>query len=345
MTTKTLSRIAKIKVIFNRWRAFIERMQKRIMASWRDEGFKQTVTHKTQTRMLTWVRSFIIFGLCFVILYPVFQMIVAAISDPADLSNPLVIWIPRRFSLQFIEFAVELLDYRSGLLNTFLMSTGVMLLTVITTSLAGYAFAKLKFPGINILFIFVIFTVVVPPQTIAMPLYMIFNRLGLTSTLASLFILAVLGMGIKAGIFIFIFRQVFRNLPQELEDAALIDGCGVFRTFWNVMLPNAGSAMVTVMLFSFVWQWNDVFYTRLLISVENLNLLALNLTNISTGLVYILQGMGVDQQLAEGISRNPLLVGTIANTGALLMLAPLLIGYLFVQRLFVESIERTGIVG
>ena len=111
------------------------------------------------------------------------------------------------------------------------------------------------------------------------------------------------------------------------------------------MLPNAKSAMITVMLFSFVWQWNDVFYTRLLISVENLNLLALNLTNISTGLVYILQGMGVDQNLAEGISRNPLLVGTIANTGAMLMLMPLLIGYLFVQKLFVESVERTGIVG
>jgi multiple sugar transport system permease protein len=309
------------------------------------ESFKMRLRHRISHLYLSLIRNFTIFGLCFVILYPIYQMIVVAVTDPADLNNPLVILVPQRFSLDFLKFAIELLDYRSGLFNTFLMSTGVMVLTVMTTSLAGYAFAKLKFKGINVLFVFVIFTIVVPPQTIAMPLFIIFNRLGLTSTLWSVFILAVLGMGIKSGIFIFIFRQVFRNLPTELEEAALIDGCGVFKTFYLVMLPNARSAMVTVMLFSFVWQWNDVFFTRLLIAVENLNLLALNLIDVSTGLIYILQRLGVDQNLAEGISRNPLLVGAVANTGALLMMLPLLIGYIFVQRLFVESIERTGIVG
>lgn len=309
------------------------------------KGFKQEVSYRVSRTVVALVRSFIVFGLCFVILYPILQMIVAAVTDPDDLSNPLVVWIPRAFSLEFLRFAAEILDYRTGLINTALMSFGVMVLTLIMSSLAGYAFAKLKFRGINVLFFFVLFTIVVPPQTIAMPLYMIFNRLGLTSTLFSIYILSFLGMGIKSGIFIFIFRQVFRNLPKELEEAALIDGCGVFKTFYLVMLPNASSAFITVGLFSFVWQWNDVFYTRLLIAVENLNILALNLTSVSTKLVYMLQKMGVDQTLAEGISRNPLLVGTIANTGALLMMMPLLIGYLFVQKYFVESVERTGIVG
>lgn len=318
-----------------------QRFERRVKA----KGFKQEVSYRITKIVVSIVRSFIVFGLCFVILYPILQMIVAAVTHPDDLSNPLVVWIPRQFSLKFIQFAAEILDYRTGLINTAIMSFGVMILTLITSSLAGYAFAKLKFKGINILFFFVLFTIVVPPQTIAMPLYMIFNRLGLTSTLSSVFILAFLGMGIKSGIFIFIFRQVFRNLPKELEEAALIDGCGVFKTYYLVMLPNASSAFITVGLFSFVWQWNDVFYTRLLIAVENLNILALNLTSVSTKLVYMLQKLGVDQTLAEGISRNPLLVGTIANTGALLMMLPLLIGYLFVQRYFVESVERTGIVG
>jgi len=320
-------------------------MQAAMIDTTQKEGFRRRWNNKVSLFFAGAMRSLIVFGLCFIILYPIFQMIIAAISDPADLSNPLVVWIPRKLSLNFIRFAVELLDYTSGLLNTFIMSLGVMALTVVTTSLAGYAFAKLKFKGINLLFFFVIFTILVPPQTIAMPLYMIFNGLGLTSTFTSIFILAITGMGIKAGLFIFIFRQVFRGIPKELEEAAIMDGCGVFKTFYKVMLPNAGSAFVTVALFSFVWQWNDVFFTRLLISVENLNILALNLINISTGLIYILQKLGVDQALAEGISRNPLLVGTIANTGALLMLLPLLIAYLFVQKLFVESIERTGIVG
>ena len=309
------------------------------------ESFKKSASNSVTKKSVGFGRGFIVFGLCFVILYPIIQMFVAAITAPEDLSNPLVVWIPKAISFDFINFAAEILDYKTGLINTFLMSLGVMILTLISTSLAGYAFAKLKFRGINILFFFVLFTIVVPPQTIAMPLYMIFNRLGLTSTLASVYILAFLGMGIKSGIFIFIFRQVFRNLPKELEEAALIDGCGVFKTFYKVMLPNASSAFITVSLFSFVWQWNDVFFTKLLIAVENLNILSLNLTSISTKLVYMLQKSGVDQTLAEGISKNPLLVGTIANTGALLMMLPLLIGYLFVQRYFVESVERTGIVG
>lgn len=333
--------IAKIDRYLLRW----QKTQKDIQSALASDSFKMRLSNKISRFFMSLVRSFTIFGLCFVILYPIYQMLVVAITDPNDLNNPLVVLVPQTFSFDFMRFAIELLDYRSGLMNTFLMSSGVMILTVISTSLAGYAFAKLKFPGINLLFFFVVFTIVVPPQTIAMPLFIIFNRLGLTSTLWSVFVLAILGMGIKSGIFIFIFRQVFRNLPQELEEAAIIDGCGVFQTYYLVMLPNAKSAMITVMLFSFVWQWNDVFYTRLLIAVENLNILALNLIDVSTGLIYILQRLGVDQNLAEGISRNPLLVGAVANTGALLMMLPLLIGYIFVQRLFVESIERTGIVG
>ena len=307
--------------------------------------FKFKAKSKTKQFFLSLFRGFIIFGLCFIVIYPILQMIVAAVSNLADLNDPLVVWIPRTISFDTIKIAAAAIDYFNALKNTIIMSLGVMILTVLSTSLAGYAFAKLKFKGIQILFVFVIFTIVVPPQTIAMPMFMIFNYFGLTSTYYPLFILASTGMGIKAGIFIFIFNQVFRNLPKELEEAAIVDGCGVFRTFWSVMLPNAKSAMITVMLFSFVWQWNDVFYSQLLISTQYLDLLSLNIAEIAPRLTYILYQLGIDQAVAEGMSRNPLVVGTIANTAALLMLLPLLIGYLFVQRLFVESVERVGIVG
>lgn len=310
-----------------------------------NKSFKFTVVHKTKQTSISIVRGFIIFGLCFIVIYPILQMIVASISDLRDLNDPLVVWIPRTLSIQTIKIAASAIDYFSALRNTLIMSMGVMVITLFTTSLAGYAFARLRFKGMTILFIFVVFTIVVPPQTIAMPMFMIFNYFKLTSTFWSPFILAFTGMGIKAGIFIFIFNQVFRNLPKELEEAALIDGCGVVRTFYNVMLPNAKSAVVTVMLFSFVWQWNDVFYSQLLISTQYLDLLSLNIAEIAPRLTYILYQLGIDQTVAEGMSRNPLVVGTIANTAAILMLLPLLIGYIFVQRLFVESVERVGIVG
>ncbi len=332
---------ASLKKSLVKARGSFEKTKKHVSSS----AFKFTVANKTKHWSLAILRGFIIFGLCFIVIYPILQMIVASISDLRDLNDPLVVWIPRTISLQTIKIAASAIDYFNALRNTFIMSLGVMVITLMTTSLAGYAFARLRFKGMTILFIFVVFTIVVPPQTIAMPMFMIFNYFGLTSTFWPLFILAFTGMGIKAGIFIFIFNQVFRNLPKELEEAALIDGCGIFRTFYNVMLPNAKSAIITVMLFSFVWQWNDVFYSQLLISTQYLDLLSLNIAEIAPRLTYILYTLGIDQTVAEGMSRNPLVVGTIANTAAILMLFPLLVGYLFVQRLFVESVERVGIVG
>lgn len=329
------------KRLLDRMKGHVDKTVKKVNS----KAFRFTVVNKTKNTTISIVRGFIIFGLCFIVIYPILQMIVASISDLRDLNDPLVVWIPRTISLQTIRIAASAIDYFTALRNTFIMSLGVMIITLMTTSLAGYAFARLRFKGMTILFIFVVFTIVVPPQTIAMPMFMIFNYFGLTSTFWPLFILAFTGMGIKAGIFIFIFNQVFRNLPKELEEAALIDGCGIFRTFYNVMLPNAKSAIVTVMLFSFVWQWNDVFYSQLLISTQYLDLLSLNIAEIAPRLTYILYTLGIDQTVAEGMSRNPLVVGTIANTAAILMLFPLLVGYIFVQRLFVESVERVGIVG
>lgn len=323
----------------------LKRKTKQSLETIRSPRFKFSVMNKTKQTTLSITRGFIIFGLCFIILYPILQMFVAAITNLRDLNDPLVVWLPRSISFETIRISSSAIDFFEAIKNTFLMALGVMFITVTTTSLAGYAFARLRFKGINILFIFVVLTIVVPPQTIAMPLFMIFNFFKLTSTFWPLFLLSATGMGIKAGIFIFIFNQVFRNLPKELEEAAIVDGCGVFRTFFNVMLPNAKPAIVTVMLFSFVWQWNDVFYSQLLISTQDMDLLSLNIVEIAPRLTYTLYKLGIDQTIAEGMSRNPLVVGTIANTAALLMLFPLLIGYLFVQRLFVESVERVGITG
>ncbi len=332
----------------NRFRGFLQKLAafpSKTLSTIRSPRFKFSAERKVKHWTVSIFRGFLIFGLCFIILYPILQMFVAAITNLRDLNDPLVVWIPRTISFDTIRISASAIDFVSAIKNTFLMSLGVMIITVISTSLAGYAFARLRFKGINILFIFVVLTIVVPPQTIAMPLFMIFNFLKLTSTYWPLFLLSATGMGIKAGIFIFIFNQVFRNLPKELEEAAIVDGCGVFRTFWNVMLPNAKPAIVTVLLFSFVWQWNDVFYSQLLISTQEMDLLSLNIVEIAPRLTYTLYKLGIDQTIAEGMSRNPLVVGTIANTAALLMLFPLLVGYLFVQRLFVESVERVGITG
>lgn len=96
-------------------------------------------------------------------------------------------------------------------------------------------------------------------------------------TVLSIFILSAFGQGIRSAIFIYLFRQFFRNIPAELEESAQVDGAGVIRTFWSVMLPNARGAIVVVALFAFVWQWNDYYFARLFSIVQSYPVLAARL--------------------------------------------------------------------
>ncbi len=325
------------------------------------EDWKNPISRKVRSKnamMLVGkiIRTFILIGLCFVILAPIIQKLSIAFRDPSDISNPQVAWIPEAFSIVNFEIAWELLEYSSSIWNTLILSTVVMLIQIIASAVAGYSFARLKFKGSSLLFYLVIFTLVVPNETlhISRNLFLTnypFFGIKLVGSMFSMYILAAFGQGIRSAIFIFLFRQFFKNLPVELEESAQVDGAGVIRTFWSVMLPNARGAVVTVGLFAFVWQWNDLYFAGLLNDSLNFPLLASKLGDGTNRLdtvmgTWIAQGRDVLQSIGDSeIKTDPLFRSLIANTAALLMMLPLLIGYFFVQRQFVESIERTGIVG
>ena len=221
-----------------------------------------------------------------------------------------------------------------------------MILQVASTGLAGYVFSRLKFKGSNILFLFVILTIVITPQALSLAQYLYFKNLSLIGKEGSIYLMSGLGMGIRSGIFIYIFRQFFRGLPKELEESAIIDGAGVFRTFWSVMLPNARGALVVVSLFAFVWQWNDAYYVKIFeVSTADFPLLTMRLLNAAEGMYAALFYTGGLDLIGQDVWENPLFLALISNVAALLMMLPLLIMYIFVQKQFVESIERTGIVG
>lgn len=289
------------------------------------------------------VRTVLVVGFCFIILFPLFLRLSVAFRSKVDIYDPTVLWIPRNFTLDNIKIAMEATNYFSTLLNTFLISSGTTLIQLATCALAAYAFARLKFKGSGLLFGLVVFTIVVPPQTIMIPLYLtyryfdLFGLVGLFSGRESLnlidtfwpfLISSATGMGLKNGLYIFIFRQFFRGIPKEIEEAALVDGAGIFKTFYRIMLPNALPAIVTVLLFSFVWQWNDSYYVSLFFSKVKV---------LSTQLM----------DMGSVLGREPDLVyqSMLLNTGVLLLTAPLIIMYFFVQRYFVEGVERTGLVG
>lgn len=302
--------------------------------------------NKIQGCGLKFMRTVLLFGLCFVILFPTIQQISMALRAPIDVNDPAVVWIPKNWSLKNVEIAALVLDYWQALLNTFKISFISMLLQIISTALAGYAFSRLRFKGISILFVFVILTIVIPPQALSLAQYFYFRNLGLLGKEGSIYLMSALGMGIRSGLFIYIFRQFFRGLPKELEESAQIDGAGVFRTFWSIMLPNARGALITVGLFAFVWQWNDTYYVKIFeVSTDAFPLLTMRLLNAAEGMYGALFYTGGLDLIGQDVWENPLFLALISNVAALLMMLPLLIMYLFVQKQFVESIERTGIVG
>lgn len=326
---------------------------------------------KAGTKVATILRGFLFIGLAFVIVFPIFQQFTLSIRHPIDLNNKLVNWIPENYSVFNFKLSAILLDYWDGLLCNIKVSTISTLCQVFSTSLAGYAFSRLKFRGSNLIFWLVMLTLIVPPQAVSLSrtfylgsfdILAFGDNPGLFESLLGhtlrlrgegkdivFYITSLTGQGIRAALFIFLFKQTFRGIPIELEESAQIDGAGVVRTFWSVMLPNARGVIVTVALFAFVWQWNDVYYTGMYeISGETFPMLTRKLITMSERVAgLILQPQYVDfvNQVGEGIAKNSLFTETLLNCAALMMMSPLLIGYLFVQRLFIEGVERSGIVG
>ncbi|MFA6661926.1 MAG: carbohydrate ABC transporter permease [Bacilli bacterium] len=297
------------------------------------------------------LRFVVLFGLAFVILLPFFQKISFAIRSPFDISDPQVIWIPKHWSTLNIQIGYELLTKDgSSFINTLILSATIAFLQVIATAIAGYAFARLKFKGSGFIFALVIASLAIPDSALSLSrslffTYNTFFGMHLVGNIFAMYMMTIFGQGIRSAIFIFLFRQTFRGLPLELEESASIDGANVLRTFWSVMLPNARSTIVTVGLFAFIWQYNDYYFATLFNYANKMPLLTTSLagTTDHMGSVLFTNFPTIQQEFGEVVGNE--FYELIADTEALLMMLPLLIGYFFIQKLFVESIERSGITG
>lgn len=297
-------------------------------------------------------RFLIVFGLSFIILYPILFMISCAFRPQSEMNDPSVMWIPKTLIFSNVTDVWKATKYPSLLLNTVLVNLVSSVLQVVTCAVTGYGFARFKFKFKGLLFGIVILQIIVPIQIILIPQYMQFryfdifgiigaldphhpNGLNLISSPWALYLQAIFVNGIRAGLFVLLFRQFFRGLPKELEDAAHLDGCGPFATFIRIMVPNAKTSFITVFLFSLVWYWNDsyvsgMFYTgSATIALQTQNLW----TTISS---YFNNGTptGIAAQWIVWV-----------QAGCLLSLLPILIIYAFMQKQFVEGIERSGITG
>lgn len=290
--------------------------------------------------------------LAYQLLYPVLYMISASIKDPLDSYDPSVIWIPKNFSATGFIDAFKSMKYLEALKGSLEISLGCALLDVMSCALAGYGFARFKFPFKNLLFACVIVTLMVPMQTIILPYYMnmrYFDPLGLVSAFNAVFdktitinlvgkniafyLPSLCGAGIRSGLYIYIFRQFFEGMDKALEESAHIDGCGPLRTFLKIMLPNARNAIVTVFLFSFVWHFNDYYLTKQLLGT-NRRTLIVALSSLRIDLAALIGGQ---------TAFDPIRIQTRIQAGCLLAIIPMFLLYIFAQRKLADSIEHIGI--
>lgn len=312
---------------------------------------KSRLEMKSKSFLMSFFRALFLIGISFVILYPILQKVSLSFKSEIDMYDPLVNIIPKHFTLSNYSQMIEIYDYYKVLLNTILLCTGTALLSCISATMVGYGLAKFKFKLNGLIFACVLLTLVVPPQAIMMSQYLnmrFFNFFGLTKLFGwsgfnltqspvSMFLLSATCCNIKNCLFVFMMRQYFLGFPDELHEAASIDGANQVQIFVKIMLPAALTMMVTIFLFMFVWQWNDTHYSSML--TGNFETLS---KKLSAGASDNRLGAYVETIVAgnTSIKRGMLLV-----TGQLLSIAPLLVLYVFTQRYLTEGIERSGLVG
>ena len=268
----------------------------------------------------------------FIYLYPMIKMFTYSIKDLADLVNPTVEWIPTKIYLENYRTSFIVLNYAKTLLFSLSVRLIPALLQTITTSLAGYALAKFKMKGKAVIFGVILMTYLVPTQVYMIPRFVLFDKLGILNSAWSIIFPATFGQGLSSAIFILIFYQFFRMQPQSLDESAEIDGANSYQIFLKIGVPLALPAYLTAFLFSFVWYWNETYISSLFLGA-NLYTLQLKLLNFSSQF-----------SLAAGISQQAV-NEAIKYSATILIILPVLIVYVIMQKWFVEGIDRTGVTG
>jgi len=328
----------------------ISKLRKRINTAYADKQLAneaQRVVKVFKNFLLALFRLVLILGLSYVILGPLIGIIANSFFSNADKYSPMVYLIPIAPTLERYELAILRMDYWNTMRNMLFYVGGLTIIQVLICSMVGYGFARHNFPFKKLLFACVVIMIVIPSHTVMLPLYTTFqdfNLFGLVSLFNNgssvnllgspipMIVMSLLGCGLRAGLYIYIFNQFFRGLPKEIEEAAAIDGAGSVYTYLRIMMPNAMPSIITVTIFSIVWQYNDTFFS--------------NLFNISPDIV-ISKKITTLQANISNLDRifDPSISALYLYAGIVLVIIPVIILYILLQKQFIEGVERSGIVG
>ena len=275
----------------------------------------------------TVLRYLLLIVLALTFLLPFYWMASSALKNDSQVYTVPPVWIPRPAHWNNFPDAWLQYDFNRYMLNTVVRyALPVTVATTLASALVAYGFSRLRWPGRDAFFFVCLMTMMIPFQVTMVPLFIVFKRLGWLNSYLPLVIPSFCG----SPYFIFMLRQFFMTIPQELSDAARIDGASEFSILFRILLPLARPALTVVALFQFMWAWNDYLGPLIYINRSALYPLALAINQLRT----ILVGVG----LAPLAYPYLMAVSTVTT-------APILIGFFFTQRTFIEGISLTGIKG
>ncbi|CAM5402515.1 Carbohydrate ABC transporter permease OS=Streptomyces alboniger OX=132473 GN=CP975_31465 PE=3 SV=1 [Streptomyces alboniger] len=276
------------------------------------------------TRATTAAKHIALLAALFVLLYPLAWLLATSLK-PADEVLTSLKLLPSRLEWSNYTTALDgVSDVSVSRLlgNSLLISVGSVVGNVLSCSLAAYAFARLRFRMRGVLFGFMVATMMLPHHAVLIPQYIIFNKLGMVDTYWPLILPKFLA---TEAFFVFLIVQFMRGLPRELEEAARIDGCGPFRSFWSVVLPLTRPALITTAIFTFIWTWND-FFTQLIYLFDPQKFtITLALRNF------------VDQSSSSAF--GPMFAMSVIS------LLPIVLFFLAFQRYLVQGMATSGLKG
>lgn len=263
------------------------------------------------------IRVALAIAVVLVLMFPIYWMLRTSVASQAELSDfPVPLW-PRDWLLLNYVTPWQDWPFARWLTNSVVIATASVVLTLVINLCAGYAFAKLRFPGRNLLFLLILSTLMVPVQVIMVPQFQIVVDLDLLNNVGG-----VILPRLAEAFGLFMARQFFVSIPDELIEAGQIDGASHLRVFWSIVLPLSKPLIAVLVIFTFMWRWNEFAWPLIVLTdAESYTL--------PVGLQFLIQQFGNDY--------GPLLAMSFVS------MLPMLIVFGFFQRFFVEGVARTGI--
>lgn len=250
---------------------------------------------------------------------PFLWMISTSVKEASEVLTTTPSFLPKAWSWENYALVFEQVPFARFYLNTILVMVGRVSGQILIASMAGFSFARLNFPGRNVLFIMILAMLMVPGQVTLVPNYILVKYLGWLDTYQGLIV-----PGLFSAFGTFLLRQYFLTLPKDLEDAAVLDGCNPFQVYLRIGLPLARSSLVAFGLIVALWSWNDFLWPLIITNKTQMQMLAV-------GMAYF---------RGQYVSSIPVMMAA-----ATLATVPMVVAFIFVQRQLIEGITMTGIHG